>query len=184
MTLEQVLSNTHSGLPGKLRRLRRVKHISADALENRSKEDDVRPEGPLTLITSATIPGNLLRLWLRSPWEDYASVWTVPGEPTLVYRRGGYFQKSSLREFSNAGGGLKLLQALSSFRHPNIAKIYDVYCHADKIYTISEYLELSLNDIDFHSFILAEWEIATIIVEVTTNPDSSRNTTLTYSFRY
>jgi len=50
----------------------------------------------------------------------------------------------------------------------NIANIYDVYCHDNKMFIASECLELSLADLDFPSFEFEEWEIATIIAEVRT----------------
>jgi len=76
-----------------------------------------------------------------------------------------YFHRATIREFPNSGG-MQLLQALSGIEHPNIAKVYDVYCYDNKIFTASEYLELSLTDINFQSFPFEEWEVATVIVEV------------------
>jgi hypothetical protein len=150
-------------LPWGLRRLRRVKPISADILEELSKIDHVKSEALLSSPKSDVTPGKLLRLWLRSPWEDYTRVQSR--EPSFASRKGAYFQKATIRAFPNSGG-IQLLQAFSSFRHPNIANVYDVYCYDNSIFVASEYLELSLNELDFHSFLFAEWEIATIVVEV------------------
>lgn len=166
MTLTEVIHKNQ--LPWGLRRLRRVKPISTDVLEELSKNDDskndhVKSGAPLSSPQSAVTPGKLLRLWLRSPWEDYTRVQSR--EPSLAFRKGAYFQKATIRAFPNSGG-IQLLQAFSSFRHPNIANVYDVYCYNDRIFVASEYLELSLNELDFHSFSFAEWEMATIIVEV------------------
>ncbi|KAH6670154.1 hypothetical protein B0J14DRAFT_445293, partial [Halenospora varia] len=109
--------------------------------------------------------GKLQRLWLRSPWEDYTLVRPASTEPSLASRQGMYFHRATVREFPNSGG-VQLLQALSGIDHPNIAKVYDVYCYGNKIVTASEYLELSLTNIDFQSFPFEEWEVATVIVEV------------------
>jgi serine/threonine protein kinase len=89
----------------------------------------------------------------------------VSTESPLAYRRGGYFQIVVIRAFPNSGG-IGLLQALAGIQHPNVAKVYDVYCYDNKIFTVSEYLELSLVDLEFQSFPFEEWEIATIIAEV------------------
>lgn len=58
------------------------------------------------------------------------------------------------------------MQALSSIQYPNIAKLYDVYLYDNKIFVASEYLELSLAELNYHSFLFKEWEIATVTNEV------------------
>jgi hypothetical protein len=161
MTLTEV--SYKNQLPRGLRRLRRVKPFSADVLEKSSKNNHVQSEALLPSPKSDVTPGKLLRLWLRSPWEDYTRVQSR--EPSFACRKGAYFHKATIRAFPNSGG-IQLLQAFSSFRHPNIANVYDVYCYDNSIFVASEYLELSLNELDFHFFLFAEWEIATIIVEV------------------
>ena len=149
------------------RRIRRVKRISTNLLEEYSKGELPNPhEQPLSPdLESRGTQGKLLRLWLRSPWEDYTLVRPASTEPSLASRQGMYFHRATIREFPNSGG-MQLLQALSGIEHPNIAKVYDVYCYDNKIFTASEYLELSLTDINFQSFPFEEWEVATVIVEV------------------
>jgi hypothetical protein len=108
-----------------------------------------------------------LRVWLKSPWDDY-SLATPPSmyeESPIAYHKRRYFQKATIRTFPSPGS-LRILQRLSDVQHPNIADIYDVYCHDDKLFTATEYLELSLSELDFQTFELEEWEIATIIAEV------------------
>lgn len=159
-----------SGLHFGLHRLRRMKPVGANLLEEYSRVDSKTDKLPLSPCNpgSAVTPRKLLRLWLRSPWEDYSLVGPASAEPSLVYRRGEYFHKATVQAFPNSGG-VEVLQALSSIQHPNIANIYDVYCYDNKIFTVAEHLELSLLDLDFHSFPFEEWEIATIIVEVRTS---------------
>jgi serine/threonine protein kinase len=140
--------------------LRRMSPMSTD-LPLRSS----RLDGPRLLSDSGSMPGTLLRLWLRPPWDDYISVCSPNGETSIACRRGSYFQRAFIREFPSLGG-LELLQSLSTIQHPNIASIYDVYCAENKIFTATEYMELSLTDLQFHSFPFQEWEIATIIFEV------------------
>ncbi|KAH6696556.1 hypothetical protein BKA61DRAFT_563364 [Leptodontidium sp. MPI-SDFR-AT-0119] len=147
--------------------LRRVKRIYTDLVDEFSKgEPSHALEGPLSPYSeSARSPGKLLRMWLRSPWDDYTLITSGSVEPSLASCPGKYFSRATIREFPNPGS-MELLQALSGIEHPNIAAIYDVYCHGDKIFTASEYLELSLADISFLSFPFDEWEVATIITEV------------------
>lgn len=158
---------TSPGLPRRLRRLQGMNPISSDILEEYSGGDHSKPERPLSSPGPGSVvtPGRLLRLWLKSPWEDYTSVRSMSGEPSLACRRGANFQKATIRAFPNSGG-IGLLQSLSCIQHPNIAKVYDVYCCDTKIFAALEYFELSLLDLDFQSFPLEEWEVATIIAEV------------------
>ncbi|RDL30196.1 uncharacterized protein BP5553_10474 [Venustampulla echinocandica] len=150
------------------RRLRRVEPISTGLHEHLRTDPSQRniltslpdPTSPLTTKT-------LLRLWLASPWEDYTSMQpaSVCGGSSLAYRRGAYFRKVAVRACTDAGG-VPLLRALSRIQHPNIATLYDVYCYEDKIFTASEYLEISLVELDLPSLPLEEWEIATVLAEV------------------
>jgi serine/threonine protein kinase len=59
-----------------------------------------------------------------------------------------------------------MLEMASTLRHPNVADIHEAYYHENKFYIISEYLDVSLLDLNFNEYPLEEWEIATIIVEV------------------
>jgi hypothetical protein len=85
--------------------------------------------------------------------------------PILACHRRAYFRKASIRAFQTSGE-VKILQDLSSIQHPNIAKLYDIYLYNDKVFIASEYLELSLAELDFHSFSFEEWEIATVANKV------------------
>jgi len=113
-----------------------------------------------------TAPG-LLRIWLRAPWDHYTPVLPLStgGGAALVYRRGVYFQQASIKVFPYPRS-VSVLQRLSHVRHANIARIFDAYCHEEKLFIAEEYLGVSLSDLDFHRFLLEEWEIATILAEV------------------
>jgi hypothetical protein len=153
-----------------LRGLRRVKPISTNLGAEYSKAASgvYRDRSPREISNGAATPVRLLRVWLKSPWNDYSSIRTLSssGESQLAYRKGGYFQKATIKVFSCSGGSVRILQQLSHIQHPNLATIYDVYCYEDKICTAIEYLELSLAELDFEYFELEEWEVATIIAEV------------------
>ncbi len=110
--------------------------------------------------------GKLLRVWLKSPWDDYRDIGYLHSTPQarLVYHISSYFNLAVMRE--QAVDALLPIQALSSIQHPNIAKTYEVYLYDQRSFVITEYLELSLAQVDFHRYDLEEWEIATIVVQV------------------
>lgn len=60
-----------------------------------------------------------------------------------------------------------MLEVLAQVQHPNIADILDVYFHDGKLCIIGEHLDVSLFDLEFKRLVPEEWEIATIIAEVT-----------------
>jgi hypothetical protein len=49
---------------------------------------------------------------------------------------------------------------------PNIAIVYDLYCDDDKVFQVTEHLDISLSQLEFQKCELEEWEMATIIAEV------------------
>jgi hypothetical protein len=160
-------------------RLRRVRPMPTDLFQEYFKRErsselqkspSTDPETPGELTQ-----GSLLRIWLKPPWDDYTGSGserdsvllgsTATAEPVLACHRKSYFTKATIRAFQSSGG-VTVLQALSSIQHPNIAKLYDVYLYDDRIFVVSEYLELSLAELNYHSFPFEEWEIATVTNEV------------------
>ncbi|CCD42641.1 hypothetical protein BofuT4_P074430.1 [Botrytis cinerea T4] len=115
---------------------------------------------------SHTKQGNILRVWLSSPWGDYQPVAPITANGCLLAcRKGDYFAKVRVGVY-DFDGTVQFLQALSVIQHTNISRILDVYCDENKLFIASEYLEVSLVDIDFQIYELDEWEVATIIREV------------------
>ena len=106
----------------------------------------------------------LIRLWLKSPWEDYQAIKTSSGL-TVAGRKHSYFKMATVRSFA-CFGALKNLERFGDIRHPNIAPVYDLYYFDDRLHVVGEYLELSLTELDFQYFQLEEWEIATIMTKV------------------
>jgi hypothetical protein len=66
-----------------------------------------------------------------------------------------------------------MLEELAQVQHPNIADIFDVYFHDSKLCIIGEHLDVSLFDLEFKRLVPEEWEIATIIAEVTDPPSAA-----------
>jgi hypothetical protein len=163
-------ANHTSVLSRGLRGLRKVKPALTDLAAEYSKAPDrAKPEGSSRSADArgGTSPGKLLRVWLKSPWVDYISAvpLSTSGASALAYRKGAYFNKAAIRAF-HSHGSIRTLKQLSDIQHPNIAKIYDVFCHDDKLFTATEYLQISLTELDFQTFQFEEWEIATIVAEV------------------
>lgn len=108
----------------------------------------------------------LLRVSLCDPWKDYEAVTPITEKGSfLTYRNDTYFVKATIEVYEGENTGI-FLKALCDIQHSAISKIFDVYSYESKIFIASEYLELSLIDLEFHSFQFDEWEIATIIKEV------------------
>jgi hypothetical protein len=130
-------------------------------------EAKIQPGSNATAIPTRKENGRvelLIRLWLKSPWEDYQAIKTSNGL-TVAGRKRSYFKMATVRSFASLGA-LETLERFSDVRHPNIAPVHDLYYFSNRLYIVGEYLELSLTKMDFQSFQLEEWEIATITTEV------------------
>jgi hypothetical protein len=125
------------------------------------------PDVPLNRTPKVQAVSTLLRVWLSDPWEDYRFIRRLsPQHQGIVaYRTGSYFNLAMIRDFWTSDT-FRTLHALNDIQHSNIACIYDVYCHDEKLSIATEYLAISLVELDYQAFALEEWEIATIITEV------------------
>ncbi|OBT39263.1 hypothetical protein VE00_10171 [Pseudogymnoascus sp. WSF 3629] len=61
---------------------------------------------------------------------------------------------------------LQMLEEISRVQNPNIANILNVYFHEERLIIVSEYLDVSLLDLQFNRLPPEEWEIATIVSEI------------------
>jgi hypothetical protein len=61
---------------------------------------------------------------------------------------------------------LQMLEFFAQMQHPNIADILDMYFHNGQLWIVSEYLDISLLELEFNRMAPEEWEIATIVAEV------------------
>ena len=108
-----------------------------------------------------------MRIDFKSPKDDYAFVQELrSNQGTLVCHRKNRLHLAVIRE-SFSPTPLQMLEALAQVQHPNIADILDVYSHDGKLCIVSEHLDVSLLDLEFKRLVPEEWEIATIIAEVT-----------------
>jgi hypothetical protein len=110
----------------------------------------------------------LLRVWSKSPWDDYTHVAYLYSsqQARLVCQKESYFDLAVMREQPSGPNDLTSFRILSRIHHANIAKTYDVFFDEGMTSVITEHLDLSLVQIDFEKYQLEEWEIATIIVQV------------------
>jgi hypothetical protein len=175
MSNQHGLSRYH-GFP----RLRRAKLIPTDLFAEYASGDNPNEPKKSPSSTDSSTPGavthsSLLRVWFRSPWEDYESSGSArdslaprsnpTAEPVLAFRRTSYFSKASIRAFQSYGR-VTMLEALSRLEHPNIANLFDIYLHNSTMFVASEYLELAFSELDFLCPPFEEWEIATVANEV------------------
>jgi hypothetical protein len=106
---------------------------------------------------------HLLRLWIKSPWEDYQEIKSLSGL-TVVLRKGSYFRMNTMSSIARRGG-FGNIKCFSDIWHPNVAPIHDLYYFDNTLHLVGEYLELSLDELN-RSVQLEEWEIATIMANV------------------
>lgn len=107
---------------------------------------------------------HLLRLWFKSPWEDYQEIKNSSGL-AVVLRKGSYFQMNTMSSITRRGG-FGDIKFFSDMSHPNVAPIHDLYYFENTLHLVGEYLELSLNELNFRTVQLEEWEVATIMVNI------------------
>jgi hypothetical protein len=113
-----------------------------------------------------------LAVWSRSPWDDYRHIAYLHSsqQARLVYHKASYFDLAVVREQPSSFNDLTSFKVLSQIHHANIAKTYDVYFDDGMTFVITEYLDLSLAQINFEMHQLEEWEMATIIDQVANRP--------------
>jgi len=152
------LANFETCAP-RLRTVRGMRRIGDKPASVYSTASDVASD----VISVGKSAGRLLRVWLRNPWQDYEP---VTSKADVAYCKGSYFAKATIRDFSGSEI-IPLLQRLYDIHHPNIAAIHDIYYDDDdRLFAVAEHLELSLTDLKSDLFPFMEWEIATVINEV------------------
>lgn len=123
-------------------------------------------EDTASSITSWQIK-RLLRVEFKNPKEDYSFIHELePNRGRVVCHRRNNHYLAVMRE-SFSPRPLQMLEEISRVQNPNIANILNVYFHEGRLMIVSEYLDVSLLDLQFHRLPPEEWEIATIVSEVT-----------------
>ncbi len=130
------------------------KTVKRNATMNRACVDETTPTQPATMFT----------IKFESPWVEYEYI-RQSDQVTVVRQRSSYFRLANMRE-SPATNTIQQSQVLARVSHPNIASIYGVYSYIDKLLVVTEHLDISLAQLDFQSYEVEEWEIATIVAEV------------------
>ena len=139
--------------------LRRVKPFHFSSLQDTTSVPSATT-GPRKLR-------RLLRIDFKNPKEDYTFVQELrSNQGTLVCHRKNRLHLAVIRE-SFSPVPLQMLELLAQVQHPNIADILDVYFYDGQLCIVSEYLDVSLLDLEFNRLAPEEWEIATIVAEVT-----------------
>ncbi|KFY27454.1 hypothetical protein V491_00907 [Pseudogymnoascus sp. VKM F-3775] len=104
------------------------------------------------------------RTYFESPWVEYEYI-RQSNQVTVVRQRSSYFRLANVHEFL-AANTIQQSQVLATVSHPNIASIYGIYSYIGKLLVVTEHLDISLAQLDFQSYEIEEWEIATIVAEV------------------
>lgn len=145
--------------------LRKMKAKILNSFQGHLERDDssVMSSSRVNHTTSAQ-PTKMFVIKFETPWKDYDYI-KRRGQIILVRQRSSYFRLANLQEFP-ARNVIQQTKVLARVSHPNIASIYGLYYYADKILLVTEHLDISLDQLDFQSYALEEWEIATIVAEV------------------
>lgn len=109
---------------------------------------------------------HLLRISFKNPEEDYIFIQEMQSnQAVLACHRKSRLQLAVIRE-SHSATPLNMLEIFSRIQHPNIAAIINVYFYEGRLLIVGEHLEVSLLDLGVKELPLEEWEIATIIEQV------------------
>jgi len=113
------------------------------------------------------IARRLLRIRFTNPRDDYIFIQDLEDEQgILALNRDGLVQLVVVRQ-SYSSHPLTMLQMISEMKHPNIADVLDVYFDKERQLLIAtEFLDVSLLELQQGAPRLEEWELATIISEV------------------
>ena len=103
----------------------------------------------------------------KSPKDDYSFVEELrSSQGFLACHRKNGLCLTVIRE-SFYPTPLPMLELLAQVQHPNVADILNMYFHDERLHIVGEYLDVSLLDLQFNRLAPEEFEIATIVAEVT-----------------
>lgn len=137
---------------------------------NRLKSALLRSPKSIESIHSPTIQQKpntiktLIRILLRNPRDDYYYAGHID-RGILAVQKSSFFKTVGIQKF-NCDDLIQQAQILSRIQHPNVASIYDVYCHNGENFLVMDYLGLRISHLETQEHELEEWEIATIVSEV------------------
>ncbi|RDL36258.1 uncharacterized protein BP5553_06870 [Venustampulla echinocandica] len=106
----------------------------------------------------------ILRILLGDPWGDYDYIHSL-GHDIVATRKASYFELVNIR-LCHSSDVQKQYRLLSSTQSPNVATIYDLYSDGNKVFQVTERLDIYLSQLEVQKYELEEWEMATIIAEV------------------
>ena len=141
------LNPNESGAPRQLKRTKA--RIPASACERKT----------LLLVAMRTerYVSRILWVFLGNPWNDCISIRHVGHS---------YFKLVNIRQ-CHSENILKQSSIISSFEHHNIATIYAVYCDGEDSFLVTEHLDICITHLKLQQYEIEEWEMATILSEVT-----------------
>lgn len=86
----------------------------------------------------------MLRILLGDPWDDYDYIWHLD-QGVLASRKVLYFELVNIQQCYSFNI-LIHSRILPTIHHPNVAAIYNVYCHDDKTsFLVIEHLDISIS---------------------------------------
>ena len=149
------LNPNESGAPRQLKRTKA--RIPASACERKTL--------PLVAMRTERYVSRILWVFLGNPWNDYTSIRHV-GHDIIARQSDSYFKLVNIRQCYSENI-LKQSSIISSFEHHNIATIYAVYCDGEDSFLVTEHLDICITHLKLQQYEIEEWEMATILSEVT-----------------
>ncbi|KAG9228316.1 hypothetical protein BJ875DRAFT_389648 [Amylocarpus encephaloides] len=106
----------------------------------------------------------MIRILLGDPLDDYNYV-SCHGGDLVATGKASYFKLVNIRQ-CHSPDAIEQSRLLSRIHSPNIATVYGLYCDGNKIFVVTEHLDIFLSQLEVRKYELEEWEMATIIAEV------------------
>jgi hypothetical protein len=114
-------------------------------------------------VPSRTV-NRMIRILLGDPLDDYNYV-SCHGGDLVATGKASYFKLVNIRQ-CHSPDAIEQSRLLSRIHSPNIATVYGLYCDGNKIFVVTEHLDIFLSQLEVWKYELEEWEMATIIAEV------------------
>jgi hypothetical protein len=94
----------------------------------------------------------LLRMFVHSPWKDYNYIRNLD-QSMLAWHKS--FDLVNIREL-HSFDIQKQPRVLSRIQHPNVATMHEIYWHKNKIFLVTEHLDISITQLQLQMYELDE----------------------------
>lgn len=131
----------------------------------RPKTKDASPSSADASVRS----GRLLPIQRGYPWKKYQKEWAIglKGTVAIAYNVHNESELVAIREYQlNNDLTPAVVQMLQHIRHKNVVDLRELYNQHSSLYTVTSYMDISVDDLIACPKVPTEEQIATIICEV------------------